>query len=853
MRSLEDLIMTSPTKSGSPESPTIARKRKNSTNEAGIGRAVKHRSSQACQSCRIRKVRCDVLANGSHCTNCRLDRMECIVVASRRGKTNHTYRNSTTQIMHSPPSQSGKVRSDSGPNLTKNDSWTGYEEIYTPITPSSANHVPVCVTFEEDLDKARSNQQPAANNTTRNGANHTPSEAYDRLLTPEPGTNTLNQYQSPTGKAPLPAFITPLSSRILSEDIEFLAQKGAITVPEPDLRVEILRGYLFSVHPFMPMLNFRAFIHAVLNNREDGRISLLLFQAVMFAGLHSLQLHLIHRLGFKTVKQARSVFFDRVRLLYEFNVETDSTAVLQSLVLMSLWYGKWDDRRHTWHWTGLAYDVARSMGLHREPTTRYASEKVRRFRRRLWWSLYIRDRMIALGTRRPMRIRDDDFDVAMLTLEDFDIEPLEESFQGQPLIPSAEESTSTALMCIQLAMLCTCIGHVVSSQYTVLNTQSDVPHTMMVVPRRKGGHNQELESCDRELNKWFQELGTNVRRTESPTTQDGPHSCSEIHWAILNITYLTVVNVLHRAQTLHSLPDAAEAQIVQRSSKSKVKDAARSLTKFSQTMLHHDQVRFLGPIGVTALVAACLSHMLDINSGDEDVRDASTFRLCQSLQVLQSLRGIYASADASVSFLASVTRKAGIPVPAQFAAPVADFVSASAEGLVRSSTSRQQSTAWKESTGSPGERWGFSNEQPNALNAGWQANPLQVLTQSANNYLPPQTLPHRDGQVLTTSGVMQPTARVGTVGHSAVAFATSKHTGVSGQGTDMTNNTPTTEHCIVQAINATFGGLSNSAADGAFFDWSNGMDAGMDLESMALNYDLYSDAFGFSDGHLQGI
>ena len=780
--------------------------------------------------------------------------MECVVVASRRGKNNHTPRNSTTKITQSLPLQLAQVMSDSGPNVTRNDSWTGHEAISTPIMPRGAGHVPVCVTFDEDLDNVESDQQPAADDATRNGTDPALSEAYDGLLTPETGTNILKQYQSPAGKAPLPAFITPLSSRILGEDLDLLAQKGAFTVLEPDLRVEILRGYLFSVHPFMPMLDFRAFIHAVLNNREDGRISLLLFQAVMFAGLHSLQLHVIHRLCFELTKQAREVFFNRVRLLYEFNVEPDSAAVLQSLVLMSSWYSKWDERRHTWHWTGLAYDVARSMGLHREPTTRYAPDKVRRFRRRLWWSLYIRDRMIALGTRRPMRIRDDDFEVAELTLEDFDIESLEESNQGQPLIPSAKENTSTALMCIQLAKLRICIGHVVSSQYTTLSTQLDVPHTMMMVSRRDAGRTKELGSCDRELHEWFQALGTNVRRTDSPTVQDGTHSCSEVHCAMLNMTYLTVVNVLHRAQALQPLPDAADAQIVQRSSRSKVKDAARSLTRFAQTMLRNDQVRFLGVIGVTALVAASLSHMLDISSGDEDVRDASTFRLYQSLQVLQSLRGIYASADAAVSFLASVTRKAGVSVPVQVAAPAADFMSVSAEGLVRPSTSGKQSTAWKDSTGSTGGRWGLSNDQPNAPKAGWQVHLFKVLTQSANNHPQPQTMLDRDGQVLTTSSVMQPTATVGTVSTSAVPFATSNNAPVSSRGpTDMTKDTRTTEHSILQFVDTTFGGLSNSAIDAAFFDWNNGMDAGMDLEPVSLNYDFYSDAFGFLDGHLQGI
>ena len=807
--------MTSLNESPSNGSTSIVRKRKISADEAGGGRVVKHRSSQACQSCRTRKVRCDVLANGSRCTNCRLDHMECVVVASRRGKTNHSYRNSIVQSI--TPPQSVRVLGESTPNTTKNDRLTGHDPKYTPEAPSDAGPVPTCVTFDEDPDKARS-----VNDNTRNGTERAPSEPYDGVLIPEPGTSSSNQYQSPPGLGPLPAFITPMSSRILSEDLDFLERKGALTIPDPELRVEILRSYMFSIHPIMPMLSHRHFISAVLNNREDGRISLLLFQAVMFAGLTSLQLDVVHRMGFKSVKQARKVFFDRVRLLYEFDVETDSAAVLQSLILMSLWYGKWDDRRHTWHWTGLAYDVARSMGLHREPTKK-ASDKVRHFRRRLWWSLYIRDRMIALGTRRPMRICDDDFNVAMLTLQDFDLETFEQSSQGHCLIPSAEDITSTALMCIQLAKLCTYIGHVMSSQYTVVSTHPDVPHTMMVVSKRNGGNTQELESCDRELDEWFRALSTNVRRTTSTNHQEDPHSCSEAHWACLNLAYLTVVNVLHRAQALQPLPTAAEAQIVQKQSRAKVKDAARSLTKLAQNMLRNDQIRFLSPLGVTALMAASLSHMLDISSGDEDVRDASTFRLYQSLQVLQSLGSIYSSADAAVSFLTSVTRKAGIPVPAEVSAPAADTESENPKHRTR-----------KDSNG-----WILSNQQPNTLTPTWHSQPYPYS--STNHHPLLNRLPHPNTHL--------PTPVNGTISPSAVALASSK--------TSSLKDTPSAEHRIEQFVDAAFGGLINPPAGDAMFDWNSngvGVEADGDLDSsMAFNYDFYSDAFGFLDGALPGL
>jgi hypothetical protein len=51
---------------------------------AGNNRPVKRRASKACCCCRARKVRCDVVENGSPCTNCRLDQVECVVTESKR-------------------------------------------------------------------------------------------------------------------------------------------------------------------------------------------------------------------------------------------------------------------------------------------------------------------------------------------------------------------------------------------------------------------------------------------------------------------------------------------------------------------------------------------------------------------------------------------------------------------------------------------------------------------------------------------------------------------------------------------------------------------------------------------------
>ena len=75
--------------------PHISHKssQKRSAGDAGLKangarptKSVKRRASKACQCCRARKVRCNVVEHGAPCKNCRLDEVECIVSESKRKK-----------------------------------------------------------------------------------------------------------------------------------------------------------------------------------------------------------------------------------------------------------------------------------------------------------------------------------------------------------------------------------------------------------------------------------------------------------------------------------------------------------------------------------------------------------------------------------------------------------------------------------------------------------------------------------------------------------------------------------------------------------------------------------------------
>lgn len=109
-------------------------------------------------------------------------------------------------------------------------------------------------------------------------------------------------------------FLKPTPSHMAPEDVEYLRSKNALTVPEPSLLNELLRAYFQWSYNFMPVLNIQDFVPAIVNNDPGANISLLLLQAVLFAGSAFADMNHLRAAGFHTRREARKEFFTRARV-----------------------------------------------------------------------------------------------------------------------------------------------------------------------------------------------------------------------------------------------------------------------------------------------------------------------------------------------------------------------------------------------------------------------------------------------------------------------------------------------------------------------------------------------------------
>ncbi|KAM9884243.1 hypothetical protein VDGD_01318 [Verticillium dahliae] len=487
----------------------------------------------------------------------------------------------------------------------------------------------------------------------------------------------LASLEEPDLQAQLPAFVKPLPARIASEDVKYLHTKGALSLPPLPLQTALLQAYVEYVHPYMPLLDLREFLGAV-NARDGlcGQVSLFLYQAIMFAATAFVDMKALKEAGYSTRKAARRSFFSKTRLLYDFDYESDRLVLVQALLLMTYWYETPDDQKDTWHWMGVAISLAHTIGLHRNPATTSMPLRKQKLWKRIWWSCFMRDRLVALGMRRPTRIKDEDYDVPMLTESDFEIELLAEENHAVPaectLVRDIAMQQELASMCVAKAKLCICISHMLKAQYSVLirdkmRPDNTVNSTMMLFPNKKLDNFESVTSVDLELMAWAEALPQNCQyRPLTPLDVKNGRSTLAVQRTLLHMVYYTTISALHRPQFLPSSPSQAPtaSRQVQEMSRLRVRDAAMHITRMASELHHLRLEKFLPTTGVTVILPAMIIHLLEMKNPIAQARDRASRGFKQCMRVMEKLREIYAAADYATGFLDAALSKAAIDIGA---------------------------------------------------------------------------------------------------------------------------------------------------------------------------------------------
>ena len=328
---------------------------------------------------------------------------------------------------------------------------------------------------------------------------------------------------------PLPDTVKGSRARLTELDtveIDILHQRGAFLLPPRALCNELVDSFFTWVAPVVPVINRSRFMRRYRDNKNPP--SLLLLQAILLAGSRvCTNTQLMDANGSTT--PAVMTFYKRAKALYDANYEDDRVTIVQALVLMG-WYwegpeGKYMERatladacrsdiasdvtRNVFYWSRVATIVAQGSGMHRRSDTilltRLETDQEltpqsvegsqlgradKRLWKRIWWTLFTRDRSVAVALGRPVHINTDDSDVEMISEDDF----IEDETDTKAEFPPDHVHVQFFLHYVRL---CEIMGLVLSQQYSVASKARrqnaiDLTHSDMALA-------DWLQNCPKEV------------------------------------------------------------------------------------------------------------------------------------------------------------------------------------------------------------------------------------------------------------------------------------------------------------------------------------------------------------------
>lgn len=330
-------------------------------------------------------------------------------------------------------------------------------------------------------------------------------------------------------------------------------------------------------------------------------------------------------------------------MLHDFDCEPNRLVVVQCLVLMTYWHDAPDGQKDLWYWQDLALHAAHFIDLQRDPAKMGIDPALCKLRKRLWWSLFMRDRMMALCMRKPCRICEEDSDMPPLIESDFEIRPLSESnlaaSPNRAMMPNNEIQGTMARLCIAQARLCVVVGHILRKQYTtsVLDTSQcgDVDVNLEhVCPRGDLG---SLSRLQQELDSCAGELSTDCRYQPLVVTDKRrPASAVAIHRCVLALAHNTATLALYRPQMVSLLPDEPANRIMA---------AAHHTAQIAAELHLHDLDLFMPAVTVVLLLPAVATLLEYMSSEDIELRIWAGRPFFNCMRTIRTLRQAFYGAD----------------------------------------------------------------------------------------------------------------------------------------------------------------------------------------------------------------
>lgn len=205
--------------------------------------------------------------------------------------------------------------------------------------------------------------------------------------------------------------------------------------PSDTLGTKLIQAYLIRIHPRFPFL-FRSDVWEAHRCRyilqrtssgqsdEDGPF----FSSPKENGFSLFMLNMVYAIGALNLRLTEDYKDTSPEQFYVFAMqhvasvrEASPIQNIEATVLLILYHLRSESRNGLWHLTGLAMRTVTEVGLHREASTKGLPPFEVQLRRRLFWSVYALESILAGTLGRPISLSDCDVDQPLpLSIDDDD-------------------------------------------------------------------------------------------------------------------------------------------------------------------------------------------------------------------------------------------------------------------------------------------------------------------------------------------------------------------------------------------------------------------------------------------------
>ncbi|KAL2209404.1 hypothetical protein CC79DRAFT_1367587 [Sarocladium strictum] len=436
-------------------------------------------------------------------------------------------------------------------------------------------------------------------------------------------------------------------------DMEYLEAKGAFVLPPRYVQEDLINSFFADIHPTVPVINRTEFMRQFHSEKSPSR--LLLFSIFTSGSRACRNPWLLDSKG--TNQEKAQQFYKATKALLDTRYESDRLVYIQSLLLLTWWWDKKDDAGHNMRsCVADSISTAHSMGMHR--WSHYPKDDIvlTRIWKRVWWTCFNRDAVVASSHGLPCLLSSDEFDVHPLTPDDFNEEPdVHLSLQTRP--PQPDETAYS----IEVVKVSEALHHIHSSISLAKQLQSNLTktitgRTMQLALTKHSGVDAEPFATDSAFADLlsaasgdFKDVGLRLcREWLNSLPQVAQYDVDDVQnhrfWpGFLHVLYLTTVMLRFRDDSV-ARPSRGRAEAKRLFAQSRGIAAATMISKILRNARAHNHIlRFTGQLTMT-LYNCLVYFLIEGQSPIEDVQRDAQRKYSMCLHILYEFSQLWVSA-----------------------------------------------------------------------------------------------------------------------------------------------------------------------------------------------------------------